>query len=109
MKCPECQTENLDGNRFCRKCGGKLAKMCPQCEAEVFADDSFCGTCGQNLILPSGALPKDLSFDEKIDKIQRYLPKGFTEKILSQRDKYSFFISSTFLNFRSAIYSFSQS
>ncbi|NQU15874.1 MAG: hypothetical protein HQ561_17095, partial [Desulfobacteraceae bacterium] len=31
--------------------------------------------------------PKDLSFDEKIDKIQRYLPKGLTEKILGQRDK----------------------
>jgi class 3 adenylate cyclase/predicted ATPase len=31
--------------------------------------------------------PKELSFDEKIDKIQRYLPKGLTEKILSQRDK----------------------
>jgi predicted ATPase/class 3 adenylate cyclase len=30
---------------------------------------------------------KELSFNEKIDKIQRYLPKGLTEKILSQRDK----------------------
>ena len=28
---------------------------------------------------------KELSFDEKIDKIQRFLPKGITEKILSQR------------------------
>ena len=31
--------------------------------------------------------PKELSFDEKIDKIQRYLPKGLTEKILAQRDR----------------------
>jgi class 3 adenylate cyclase len=31
--------------------------------------------------------PKDLSFDETIDKIQRYLPKELTDKILSQRDK----------------------
>jgi len=31
--------------------------------------------------------PKDLSFDEKLDKIQRYLPKGLTDKILSQKDK----------------------
>ena len=30
---------------------------------------------------------KELSFDEKSDKIQRYLPKGLTEKILSQRNK----------------------
>ncbi len=31
--------------------------------------------------------PKDLSLDEKLAKIQRYLPKGLTEKILAQRGK----------------------
>jgi class 3 adenylate cyclase len=31
--------------------------------------------------------PKELSFDEKLTKIQKYLPKGLTEKILSQRDR----------------------
>jgi class 3 adenylate cyclase len=31
--------------------------------------------------------PKDQSFDEKLTKIQRYLPKGLTEKILSQKDR----------------------
>jgi len=39
------------------------------------------------LSLPSEPPSKDLSFDEKIVKIQRYLPKGLTEKILSRRDK----------------------
>jgi len=43
--------------------------------------------CGHNLTLPLEPIPKDLSFDEKLDKIQRYLPKGLTEKILGQRDK----------------------
>lgn len=33
------------------------------------------------------ANPRDLSHDEKLEKIQRYLPEGLTEKILSQRDK----------------------
>lgn len=28
-----------------------------------------------------------MSFDEKINKIQRYLPKGLLKKILSQKDK----------------------
>ncbi len=36
---------------------------------------------------PQEPVVKELSFDEKIDKIQRYLPKGLTEKILSQRSK----------------------
>jgi class 3 adenylate cyclase/tetratricopeptide (TPR) repeat protein len=60
---------------------------CPQCAAEILSDDKFCGECGHNLTLPSEPTPKELSFDEKLDKIQRYLPKGVTEKILSQRDR----------------------
>jgi class 3 adenylate cyclase len=31
--------------------------------------------------------PQELSFDEKISKIQKYLPKGVTEKILAQKDR----------------------
>jgi hypothetical protein len=42
--------------------------------------------CGERLFVEE-TLPKDLSFDEKLEKIQRYLPKGLTEKILSQREK----------------------
>jgi len=88
MKCPKCQFENLDGMNFCGKCGAKLEKICPQCDFSNPLQYEFCGACGHNLTLPSPELaPKDLSFDEKIDKIQRYLPKGLTEKILSQRDK----------------------
>jgi class 3 adenylate cyclase len=39
------------------------------------------------LTTPSEPVVKELSFDEKIDKIQRYLPKGLTEKILAQRER----------------------
>jgi class 3 adenylate cyclase/tetratricopeptide (TPR) repeat protein len=87
MKCAECQFENLDGMNFCGKCGAKLERLCPQCNFSNPAEYEFCGKCGQNLIPPSEPIPRDLSFDEKIDKIQRYLPKGLTEKILSQRDR----------------------
>jgi class 3 adenylate cyclase/tetratricopeptide (TPR) repeat protein len=47
----------------------------------------FCDECGHNLIFPSEPSPKDLSLDEKLAKIQRYLPEGLTEKILAQRGK----------------------
>ena len=43
--------------------------------------------CGHDVAVPSQAPPVDLSFEEKLDKIQRYLPGGLTEKILSQRGK----------------------
>jgi uncharacterized membrane protein YvbJ len=78
MDCPKCQTANPEGKKFCRQCGAKLALACPQCAAEILPGDKFCGECGHNLDLPSEQAPKELSFDEKIDKIQRYLPKGLT-------------------------------
>jgi class 3 adenylate cyclase/tetratricopeptide (TPR) repeat protein len=37
--------------------------------------------------LPPKPSPRDLSLDEKLAEIQRYLPKGLTEKILAQRGK----------------------
>jgi len=48
---------------------------------------SFCDECGHNLGLRSEPSARELSLDEKLAKIQRYLPKGVTEKILAQRDK----------------------
>jgi class 3 adenylate cyclase/tetratricopeptide (TPR) repeat protein len=87
MECPKCQTENPKENSFCRECGTKLLLPCPQCGAEVLPGDKFCGKCGHNLSIPSKPSPKELSFGEKIEQIQRYLPKGLTEKILAQKDK----------------------
>jgi class 3 adenylate cyclase/tetratricopeptide (TPR) repeat protein len=68
-------------------CGAKLLKKCPRCGCENLPSDKFCGECGNSLAQPSEPTHKDLTFDEKLNKIQRYLPRGLTEKILSQRDK----------------------
>ena len=89
MKCPKCQYDNPEDMLFCGKCGVKLEKLCPQCSFANPSQFEFCGKCGQNLNLSSepSPAPKVLSFDEKLDKIQRYLPKGLTEKILAQRDR----------------------
>jgi class 3 adenylate cyclase/tetratricopeptide (TPR) repeat protein len=51
------------------------------------AGAKFCNGCGHNLKAKPAPPPKELSFDEKLTKIQKYLPKGLTEKILSQRDR----------------------
>ena len=87
MKCPRCQHENPQAAKFCVECGGKLEKNCPQCGSINSPSNKFCGDCGHDLTQPFTAPPKELSFDEKIAKIQKYLPSGITEKILSQRDR----------------------
>ncbi len=66
---------------------GKMELKCPKCGAEIPSGRKFCGECGHDLSLPSKPIPKELSFDEKLAKIQRYLPKDLTQKILAQRDK----------------------
>ena len=87
MKCPKCHTENPETRKFCRECGAKLILLCPKCHFENFPGDKFCGGCSHDLSQLPGAIPRELSFDEKLAKIQRYLPKGLSEKILAQRDK----------------------
>jgi hypothetical protein len=87
MQCPKCQFDNADGMNFCGKCGTKLERFCPQCDFGNPSGYEFFGKCGHRLSLPSEPISKELSFDDKLAKIQKYLPKGLTEKILSQRDR----------------------
>jgi class 3 adenylate cyclase/tetratricopeptide (TPR) repeat protein len=87
MKCPKCQFENPETAKFCVHCGDKLEITCPNCGVSNSPSFKFCAECGHNLSLPQEPTTKELSFDEKLDKIQRYLPKGLSEKILAQRDR----------------------
>jgi len=75
MKCPECLIELPSGFKFCKECGTKLELTCPGCGKSIPPDSKFCPECGHNLSAPvATVLPKDLSFDEKLAKIQKYLP-----------------------------------
>jgi hypothetical protein len=87
MKCPKCHTDNKGGARFCIECGHKFELKCPHCGHSALAAAKFCEECGHQLVLPSKPVFHKLSFDEQMAKIQRYLPRGLTEKILAQRDK----------------------
>ena len=85
MQCPECQFENPEDSNFCLECGQKLEKKCPQCEKSLPVGAKFCNGCGYKLTAKSTPSQKDISIEEKLDKIQRYLPSGLTEKILVQK------------------------
>ncbi len=87
MKCPNCKFENLEGSKFCNECGIKLEIACPKCGKANQPGSKFCNECGHQLFLSTKPISKDLSFEEKLGKIQKYLPGGLTEKILAQRGK----------------------
>ena len=77
VKCPKCQTENLENRKFCRECAAKLVLICPQCGCENLPGDKFCGGCAHGLAQVKTPAPVDYS------KPQSYTPKFLAEKILS--------------------------
>jgi class 3 adenylate cyclase/tetratricopeptide (TPR) repeat protein len=89
MKCPKCQAENPEDSKFCIQCAAPMEYRCPNCGATTPATGKFCKECGHELSVasPTPAPPVELSFEEKLENIQRYLPDGLTEKILAQRGK----------------------
>jgi class 3 adenylate cyclase len=87
MKCPECQFDNREEALFCIECGTKLEINCSKCSHLNPPASKFCEACGSKLNLLPEQAPQELSFEEKITKIQKYLPKGLTEKILTQKDR----------------------
>ncbi len=87
MKCPECQINNPDGVNFCHQCGTELEKYCSNCNCLNPPQSKFCGNCGSQISSQSSPYSVEKKFDEKITKIQRYLPSGLVERILSQKEK----------------------
>jgi hypothetical protein len=86
MRCPRCQFGNREGARFCIECGNKLEIVCLKCSHLNPPESKFCEKCGSELSLPSSQVPKELSFDEKITKIQKYLPpRSYGENPISKR------------------------
>jgi hypothetical protein len=82
MKCPNCGLESGKGANFCIDCGHKMELGCTRCNHLNLPASKFCEKCGFKLIQPFGATAKELSYDEKLKNIQKYLPEGLREKIL---------------------------
>ena len=87
MQCPKCRFDNADGMNFCGKCGTKLENKCPKCFFGNPVEYEFCGKCGNRLSVPSETATKEASFGEKLANLQKYLPEGIAEKIISQKGR----------------------
>ncbi len=60
---------------------------CPKCRTQNPESAKFCNECSHFLLSPAKGLSTILSMDEKLERIQRYLPTGLMEKILAQTEK----------------------
>jgi class 3 adenylate cyclase len=60
---------------------------CLVCKYKNPKDAKFCNQCGQKFSLIPSSINKNSSYDKHIDVIQRFLPKGLIEKIMSQKGK----------------------
>ncbi|MBI4766289.1 MAG: AAA family ATPase [Deltaproteobacteria bacterium] len=60
---------------------------CPNCGLDSPAEMRFCGQCGYELTASSHLSNKAHPLEEKLARIQHYLPEGLTRKILAQKDR----------------------
>lgn len=74
MQCPKCHFENREGAKFCIECGCKLEIAYPACGNVSPPAAKFCESCGHPLALSGKPALKEISVDDKLAKIQRYLP-----------------------------------
>lgn len=45
--CPDCNSMNPEGIKFCRECGARLGALkCAECGASLSPGTRFCGECG---------------------------------------------------------------
>lgn len=79
MQCPQCQTDNRAGRRFCAECGASLALTCASCGFANEPGEKFCGGCG--MLLTTDAPPPDPRFASP----ESYTPRHLAEKILTSR------------------------
>jgi len=74
MKCSKCGSDNLEKAKFCIECGQKIEVPCPKCGVANTPASKFCFECGHNLTLPSEPTRKELSVDQKLEKIHIIAP-----------------------------------
>ena len=85
MQCPECNTGNPEGAKFCLKCGVKLVLVCPQCKTELPPHAEFCIACGTQLVTPPSEAMREPGLGRLTEALERLVPREFAERLLATR------------------------
>ena len=80
MRCANCQSDLIEGKRFCHACGAAVSHRCPGCGAEVGWQFRFCTDCGHVLAAdaPAAAPQPSTAAD---DRLTRHIPADLARKI----------------------------
>ncbi len=70
MYCSSCQTENLEGAKFCQECGNALSRNCEGCGSLLPSRAKFCVECGRSV---------------SKSVVRSYTPRHLADKILKSR------------------------
>jgi len=69
--CPECNTGNTPGSKFCSHCGSRLPQstsiLCPKCQAPNPRHNFYCDVCGARLQSGKAPIPPDPEEPEASD------------------------------------------
>jgi hypothetical protein len=95
MKCPKCQTDNIDTAKFCKKCGQSLLieLLCDQCHHPNAPDSEFCVQCGRLLVSPHAPPPTPTippiptSFAGGRYQVKKFLGEGGKKKVYLAHDR----------------------
>jgi class 3 adenylate cyclase len=91
MKCPKCQTENLDDSAFCEECSAPLEAQCPACGTGNRPTAKFCRKCRTEIRglgvtgLAARGKPEPLTPNPSTPDPRSYTPKHLADKILQSK------------------------
>ncbi len=74
MLCPDCQTKNPDGSKFCLNCSKRIGLYCIGCKANLPAEALFCNECGRTVSPVEPSLVTKIPIDEKLALLARGQP-----------------------------------
>ena len=81
MRCPGCNSENLEATRFCGNCGAPLKNQCAKCGSENPPRFKFCGECGALLDSAAALLRPDAELHEGPTGERRHLTVLFCDLV----------------------------
>ncbi|HUW14641.1 MAG TPA: adenylate/guanylate cyclase domain-containing protein, partial [Anaerolineae bacterium] len=86
MRCPECNTGNPEGAKFCLECSSRLALACPECATPLPPGARFCLQCGARLTTAEAPAPEPTPAVAPAtipDRIRRLMPQEYVDRLLA--------------------------